>query len=62
MTRYFAGSAATRKNAPLRTGYTDIDAAKAQAAFLAETYGGVGKVTDNAGALVAKYSAKRGWH
>lgn len=62
MTRYFANSAATRKNNPLRTGF-DIEAdARAQAEFLALTYGGVAQVSNNSGDLIAKFSAKRGWH
>ena len=62
MTRYFANSAATRKNAPLRTGMDTEAEARAQAEFLANTYGGVAKVSTNAGDLIAKFSAARGWH
>lgn len=62
MTRYFAISAATRKNRPLTTGFDTESDARAQAVFLAETYGGVAKVTTNKGDLVAQYSASRGWH
>jgi hypothetical protein len=41
MTRYFANSAATRKNRPLTTGMETEVEARAQAKFLADTYGGV---------------------
>ena len=63
-TRYFANSAATRKNRPLATGFETEADARAQAVFLAETYGGVAIVSvNNADApMIAKYSAKRGWH
>jgi hypothetical protein len=60
MTRYFATSAATRKNAPLTTGFDTVEAAKDHAEFLSE-YGGIAKVSTN-GAVVAKFSIKRGWH
>jgi len=36
--------------------------ARAQAEFLANTYGGVAKVSTNSGELIAKFSAARGWH
>lgn len=62
MTRYFANSAATRKNRPLTTGMDTEADARAQAQFLADTYGGVAQVSSNKGELIAKYSAKRGWH
>jgi hypothetical protein len=62
MTRYFANSAATRKNRPLTTGMETEAEARAQAKFLADTYGGVAMVSTNKGDLIAKYSAKRGWH
>jgi hypothetical protein len=60
MTRYFATSAATRKNRPLTTGFETETAARAHAEFLANTYGGVAKVS-TAEAVIAQYSAKRGW-
>ena len=61
MTRYFANSAATRKNRPLTTGFATESDARAQAEFLAG-YGGVVMVTTNEGVLVGKFSASRGWH
>jgi hypothetical protein len=62
MTRYFANSAATRKNRPLTTGMDTEAAARQQAEFLANTYGGVAQVSNNSGVLLGKFSAKRGWH
>ena len=66
MTRYFANSAATRKNRPLTAGFDFEQDARAQAEFLANTYGGTAMVTafPEGGdvTLIAKYSAKRGWH
>lgn len=62
MTRYFANSAATRKNRPLTAGMDCEADARTQAEFLANTYGGVAVVSTNAGDLIAKYSAHRGWH
>jgi hypothetical protein len=62
MTRYFAFSAATRKNRPLTSGFDTEAAARAQAEFLAKTYGGVAKVADNSGTLLGKFSEARGWH
>ena len=62
MTRYFANSAATRKNRALTTGMDCEADARAQAEFLANTYGGVAMVSTNAGDLIAKYSVYRGWH
>lgn len=64
MTRYWANSAATRKNRPLTTGYDNETAARDQAVFLATTYGGVAKVVSNEGDYgthIASYSVKRGW-
>jgi hypothetical protein len=62
MTRYDATSAATRKNRPLSTGFDTLEAAKAQALFLASTYGGVAKVTTDGDKVVAKFSLSKGWH
>jgi hypothetical protein len=70
MIAYFATSAATRKNRPFGPGFDTETEARAQAEFLADTYGGVARVTkregDTIGACaltdVAKYSAHRGWH
>ena len=62
MTRYFANSAATRKNRPLTTGMDNEAEARARAEFLAETYGGVARVSNNHGELLGKFSVKRGWH
>ena len=61
MTRYFANSAATRKNRPLTTGYETEDDARAQAEFLAG-YGGVAIVSTNKGDLLGKFSVAKGWH
>ena len=60
--RYFAISAATRRHRPLTTGMETEAEARVQAEFLADTYGGVAKVATNTGEIVARYSAKRGWH
>jgi len=54
MTRYFANSAATRKNRPLTTGYATEADSRAQAEFLAG-YGGIVMVTTNEGILVGKF-------
>ena len=62
MTRYFANSAATRKNRPLATGFDTEAGARDQAEFLAMTYGGVARVSTNTGEAVAQFSAKKGWH
>jgi hypothetical protein len=64
MIRYFANSAATRKNRPLTTGFETEADARAQAEFLAKTYGGVAKVSSVEGQdveMIAKFSAKKGW-
>lgn len=61
MTRYFANSAATRKNRPLTTGYETEADARAQAEFLAG-YGGVAIVSTNKGDLLGKFSVAKGWH
>jgi len=61
MTRFQASSAATRKNRPLSTGFETEAEARSHAEFLADTYGGVAKVTTSV-EVVAKYSTKRGWH
>ena len=61
MTRYFANSAATRKNRPLTTGYETEADARAQAEFLAG-YGGVAIVSTNKGDMLGKFSVARGWH
>lgn len=63
-TRWFANSAATKKNRPLTTGFESEKEARAQAEFLANTYGGVAKVTEVTNgdcALIGSFSAKRGW-
>lgn len=44
------------------SGYETEAEARAQCEFLASTYGGVAKLTNNREGLLAKYSAKRGWH
>lgn len=62
MTRYFANSAATRKNRPLSTGFDTEEAARLQAEFLANTYGGVARVSTNEGVELGRFSAARGWH
>ena len=62
MTRYFANSAATRRHRALTTGYETEAEARAQAEFLADTYGGVAVVGTNTGIVCGKYSARRGWH
>jgi len=62
MTRYFANSAATRKNRSLATGFDTEMAARDQAEFLANTYGGVAKVSTNKGEAKGAFSAKKGWH
>jgi hypothetical protein len=70
MTAYFATSAATRKHRPIGSGFDTEAKARAQAEFLADTYGGVASVTKREGEIIgactisqiAKYSAKRGWH
>lgn len=61
MTRYFANSAATRKNRPLTTGYETEADARAQAEFLAG-YGGVAIVSTNKGDMLGKFSVAKGWH
>lgn len=61
MTRYFATSAATRRHAPLTSGFDTEAEARAQAEFLARTYGGVGKVSTTE-RVIAKFSVARGWH
>ena len=61
MTRYFANSAATRKNRPLTTGYETEAAARAQAEFLAG-YGGVAIVSTNKGDMLGNFSVAKGWH
>jgi len=61
MIRYFANSAATRKNRPLTSGYDTEASARKQAEFLAE-YGGVAIVSTNKGELIGKFSIARGWH
>ena len=61
MTRYFANSAATRKNRPLTTGYETEADARAQAEFLAG-YGGIAIVSTNKGDLLGKFSVAKGWH
>lgn len=70
MIAYYATSAATKTNRPIGSGFDTEAQARAQAVFLADTYGGVAKVTRFEGEtygngelnLVAKYSAARGWH
>jgi hypothetical protein len=64
MTKYFANSAATRKNRPLTSGFDTEAEARAHAEFLANTYGGVAKVSTNDpdSDFLIKYSANRGWH
>ena len=62
MIRYSANSAATRRHRPLDTGFETEAEARAQAEFLAETYGGVAMVGTNTGLVCGKYSARRGWH
>jgi hypothetical protein len=70
MITYQATSAATRKNRPIGSGFDTEAQARAQAEFLADTYGGVAKVAKwegeaiGAGTIseIAKYSTARGWH
>jgi hypothetical protein len=62
MTRYYANRVTRDKNAPISTGFDTADAAKAQAVFLATTYGGVAYASTNTGEMLGRYSARRGWH
>ena len=59
--RYFASHKVTKGK--LSSGFETKEEARAQAEFLATTYGGVSKVSANtADIAVEKFSAKRGWH
>ena len=61
MTRYFATHKAVK--GILTSGYEAEAEAKERAEWLANTYGGVAKVSANfLGAKVSKYSTSRGWH
>lgn len=61
MTRYFTTNNKV-SNTQLTSGFEDEAAAKSQAEFLADTYGGTSSVTTNEGLLLGKYSVAKGWH
>ena len=59
--RYFANHKVTKQ--ALTSGYETEKEARERAEWLANTYGGVARVSANfVGATVSRYSAKRGWH
>lgn len=62
ITRYFAHSASNRRRA-LSTGFETEAEARAQARFLADTYGGTVTVTRNDAdqPMIARYSTAKGW-
>lgn len=62
MTRYFASHKVTK--GVMSTGFETFDEAKARAEWLATTYGGIAKASNNDpdNHIVKSYSAKKGWN